>query len=164
MDQNISNSSTGYLQILLLLGFLVPAVLFILTEQNTLKLIQPINRTMRPGQVWLQMIPLFGLFYQFTVVTQISRSLQREFDSYFNDSNDILPAAETHGRKGGRGPLYSSGMAYCWLISISVVVGYALPSLSLLRTPIVLAATIYWIVYWVQLAGYKKKLRTLRPA
>lgn len=148
----------------LLLAFLVPAVFFLLTQQNTLKLIQPINRTINPGQVWLQLIPVFNLYYQFVVVTGISNSLQREFNSYFNDSDSILPDERVTGATGGKRPLYSSGMTYCWLFLISTG-GRWLPSFfSLLSGLVSFAAIVFWIVYWVQLVEYKKKLQGLRPA
>ena len=51
---------SGYLQIILLLVFVVIAVLFLLTQQNTLKAVKPENRLMQPGLVWLQLIPLLG--------------------------------------------------------------------------------------------------------
>lgn len=37
--------------------FVVVAILFLLTQHNTLKAIQPQNRAMSPGEVWLQLIP-----------------------------------------------------------------------------------------------------------
>jgi len=164
MDQNTANSGAAYLQILLLLGFLVPAILFLLTQQNTLKLIQPLNRTIRPGQVWLQLIPVFNLYYQFVVVTGISNSLQREFNSYFNDSDSILPDETVTGATGGKRPVYSSGMAYCWLFVISTVINLLPSYFSIVSGLVSIAGIVYWIVYWVQLAGYKKKLAALRPA
>lgn len=47
----------GYIQILLLIVFIIPVIFFVLTQQRTLELIRPENRLMRPGQVWLQFIP-----------------------------------------------------------------------------------------------------------
>jgi hypothetical protein len=162
MEPVVTHSAFAYLQILLLLVFLLPAVLFILTQQNTLKLIQPLNRKMAPGQVWLQLIPIYGFLQMFTVVARISGSIQREFDSYFNDSSSVLPDASA---VGGKRPLYSIGMTYCWLFVIFVLSGYLLPfSLQLMRGLLGLASTLCWIIYWVQLAGYKKRLQALRPA
>ena len=60
---------------------IVPFILFLLHQQNTLKNVQAHNRTMAPGQVWLQLIPLFGMVWQFIVVTRISESIKRELDS-----------------------------------------------------------------------------------
>lgn len=162
--QDTNDLVMGALGLVLLLGFLVPAVFFLLTQQNTLKLIQPLNRTINPGQVWLQLIPVFNLYYQFVVVTRISNSLQREFNSYFNDSNSILPDETVTGATGGKRPVYSSGIAYCWLFLISTLTRWLPSFLSLLSGLVSLAAIIYWIVYWVQLAEYKKKLKGLRTA
>ena len=164
MQQFTSNFSAGLLQLVLLLGFLVPAVLFLLTQQNTLRLIQPLNRTMRPGQIWLQLIPLFGIFYQFSVVSRISNSLQREFNSYFNDSDSILPDQAPIGARDGKRPTWSAGMAYCWLFVISMVLQWLPSFITMLTSLAALAGIVCWIVYWVQLAGYKKKLQGLRPA
>ncbi|WP_431216648.1 hypothetical protein ACQ86N_19910 [Puia sp. P3] len=149
---------------MLLLLFLVPAILFLLTQQNTLKLIQPLNRTMRPGQIWLQLIPVFNLYYQFVVVAGISDSLQREFNSYFNDSDSILPDATVTEATGGKRPTYSAGLAYCWLFVGSTVLNWFGTSVSIVAGLAALAAMVCWIVYWVQLAGYKKKLKTMAPA
>jgi len=154
--------NTGILQIVLLLGFLVPCILFLLTQQNTLKLIQPRNRTINPGQVWRQLIPIYGWFYQFTVVGQISRSIQREFDSYFIDSDNILPEAPVTAAISGKRPLYSIGMTYCWLVVIATAMGYVLPAVFLLRGPVMLAGMICWVIYWVKLAGYKKRLERMQ--
>jgi hypothetical protein len=162
--QDTADFGMAAMALLLLLGFLVPAVLFLLAQQNTLKLIQPLNRTMRPGQVWLQLIPIFNLYYQFVVVTRISDSLQRELNSYFNDSDSILPDETLTGATGGKRPVYSSGITYCWLFVISTVLNWLPSYLAIVSGLVSLAAIAYWVVYWVQLAGYKKKLEGLRPA
>lgn len=58
----------------LLLAFIVPAILFVLTQYNTLKAIRPENRLLAPGLVWLEFIPFFGQVWQFTVVSRITGS------------------------------------------------------------------------------------------
>jgi len=162
--QDNSDLAAGGLQLILALAFLIPAILFLVTQQNTLRLIQPLNRTMNPGQVWLQIIPLYGLYYQFVVVTRISDALQREFNSHFNDSDSILPDLTTTGAVDGKRPAYAPGMAYCWLFVISTVVSW-LPSFFVMINGLVaIAGIVCLIVYWVQLAGFKKKLQMLRPA
>jgi hypothetical protein len=52
----------------LVLGYLVALILFLIAQQNTLEAIQPQNRKMQPGEMWLQLIPLFNLIWQFIVV------------------------------------------------------------------------------------------------
>ena len=68
----------GYLQIILLLVFIGIAVLFLLTQQNTLKAVRRENRLMQPGLVWLQLIPVVGQIWQFIVVLRIAKSIRKE--------------------------------------------------------------------------------------
>ena len=57
---------------------------------------------MRPGQVWLQLIPLFGQVWQFVVVTRIAGSIQKEIISWEGDS--ILGAEALVIEKGNKRP------------------------------------------------------------
>src|SRR5258705_1620639 len=76
--------------ILIVFGiFLIPWIFFLITQQNTLKAIHPQNRTMPPGQVWLQLIPLFNLAWHFVVVTRISDSIRRQLASENSLSFDL---------------------------------------------------------------------------
>src|ERR1700729_4298381 len=101
---------SGYLQIILLLVFVVIAVLFLLTQQNTLKAVKRENRLMNPGLVWLQLIPLFGQLWQFFVVSRIAKSIRNEIASRQDDSilgfSDIT-AVEEHGKL----PTFTIGIA-----------------------------------------------------
>ena len=58
---------------------LIALVLFLLALQNALKKCAPASRTMEPGKVWLWLIPIFGLVWQFIVVINIAKSLGNEF-------------------------------------------------------------------------------------
>jgi len=138
----------GIIQILLLVAFLAIALFFLLTQVRTLNLIRPENRRMSPGQVWLQLIPLFGLFYQFSVIVRISDSIRNELNSPTGDS---IFAEETIPSK--HRPTYSVGISYSILFCISII------PIPLLKGPVSLAGLILWVVYWLQLAGYKKKIQ-----
>ncbi|HEY4061429.1 MAG TPA: hypothetical protein VGM30_05990 [Puia sp.] len=150
----------GTLQLLLLLAFIVPAVLFMLTQQKTLQALRKPNRLMVPGLVWLQIIPLVGQIWQFFVVSLISGSIKKELASRQDDSilgfSDIA-AVEEHGKR----PTFTLGITYCILICIGFII--FLPNVPALISFIVelssLSGMICWIVYWVQLAGYKRKLK-----
>jgi hypothetical protein len=54
-------------------------VFYLLTLQKALSRCSPENRAMAPGMVWLQLIPLFGLVWQFFNVINIAKSLGAEF-------------------------------------------------------------------------------------
>jgi hypothetical protein len=68
----------GYYQLLFLLLFYLPLVFFLFTLQNTLKIISSENRKMPPANVWLIIIPLFGILWQFIVVSRIADSIKNE--------------------------------------------------------------------------------------
>ncbi|HEX6334701.1 MAG TPA: hypothetical protein VFZ78_10775 [Flavisolibacter sp.] len=126
---------------------IIPFVFFLLTQQKTLRAIQPQNRLMEPGQVWLQLIPLFGTVWQFIVVTRIAKSLQRELASA---SAFSFEQPENTVFENGPLPTYNIGLAYCILVVTSVI--------PVLGTFTGIAAFVCWIAYWIKLSGYKNQI------
>src|SRR5579863_6262009 len=59
--------------------FLIPAIFYLLTLQNALAKCAPVARTMEPGMVWLCIIPLFSVIWNFFVVMALAKSLGNEF-------------------------------------------------------------------------------------
>jgi len=147
---NVINSS-GLIQFLFLALFVIPAIFFILTQQNTLKAVQPQNRIMPAGQVWLQLIPLFGLVWQFFVVIKISDSLRKELAMRNNMFSFENQAAYSFHETQPR-PTYQIGIVYCILICCSVIMP------TLLKGLLALAGMVCWVIYWVQLSNYKRKI------
>ena len=82
-------------QLIAFLLFLTPAVFFLLTQQNTLKAIRRENRRLRPGLVWLQLIPIFNFCWMFVVVTRVADSLYKENVSLMDDSILGVPVFRT---------------------------------------------------------------------
>ncbi len=136
-----------HLQLLLLLGFLIPAILFLLTQHRTLEAIRPENRVMEPGQVWLQLIPIFGLIWMFVVIGKIADSLRNALNESEEDS--IFGGFNV---SSGERPTYNIGIAYAVCFCVSVI------PFPLIKGLAGLAAMVLWIVYWVQLAQFKSKL------
>ncbi len=58
---------------------LVPAIFYLLTLQKALNRCSPECRAMNPGMVWLMLIPLFHIVWQFFVVLNMAKSLAAEF-------------------------------------------------------------------------------------
>lgn len=135
-------------QFLFILLFIIPAIFFFITQQNTLKSIQLITRAMKPGEVWLQLILVFGLIWQFIVVNRIADSIRRELNTpvFSFDQNSDLPLDVSSPR-----PTHSIGVTYCVLICCSVI-----PIIGVLFA---FAGFICWIIYWVQLVSYKTKVQ-----
>lgn len=143
-----ASQSGGLLQLLLIFPLLVVTMFFMLTQARTLDLIRPENRRMSSGQVWLQLIPLFGLFYQFSVIARISDSIRNELNTPTGDSIFAEDTIASNLR-----PTYSVGISYATLFCISLI------PFPLLKGLAGLAGLILWVVYWVQLSGYKKRLK-----
>lgn len=70
--------SPGFIQLIFLALFIVPAIFFLITLQNTLKTISPESRKMPPANVWLMLIPLFNIIWQFIMIDKIARSISNE--------------------------------------------------------------------------------------
>lgn len=113
---------------------LLPGIFFLLTLQNTLKIISPENRKMPPANVWLLFIPLFNIVWQFIVVDKISESIGAECAR--------LNITATENK-----PTYSIGLAWniCNLLSIIPFVGFAV--------------LVLFILYWVKVNEYKNLIK-----
>lgn len=133
----------------LLIGLVIGLVIFIfyaLTLSGALKQCSPQNQRMSPGQVWLLIIPVFGQIWHFFVVSRIAESLAAEFKSRH------LPVEEEK-------PGYNVGIAYC-ILSVSSYIQYlGIPVVGQLAS---LAGFVCWIIYWVRINRYKKRLEEHR--
>ena len=109
--------------------------------QNTLRAIDVENQRMRPGQVWLIMIPIFNFVWAFICVQKISESIEAQYRSR---NMYVEPK-----------PTYNVGLAWAILrcTTIIPVIGY----LS------AFAEIICFLVYWVKLAEFKKSILQLPP-
>jgi hypothetical protein len=163
------------LQILLLLGFLIPAILFIFTQQRTLDVIQLENRLTSPGSAWMQLIPIFGFVWQFILVNRIAGSIQNEIVARQDDS--ILGVAdETSLKIMNKRPTLAIGLSYCILTCIGIFLNMFLTAPvpardgshaeasagELLALLCILSGIICWIIYWVQLSIWKRKILEIR--
>ena len=117
--------------------FIISQIFYLMTMQSTFGAIAPAHRTMPPGQVWLQLIPLFGLVWGFIIVNNLERSIQAEEKARDVRFTDVRPS-------------YTVGLAMCILKCLFFV-----PVLSIIFG---LAALACWIVYWVSAASFKNHL------
>lgn len=133
--------SGGELMVLLVFAgiMLIPAILYVLMLQNTLKLISIENRSIEPTHVWLLFIPVFNLVWQFIVVNRLATSITKEC----NARNIPVPTA----------PGYSVGLVFCicnclsWIPILGAIIG--------------LVGFVCWIIHWVTIGGYKKRLEIM---
>lgn len=119
---------------------IIPLIFYLLTLQNTFNVISAENSKMKPGEVWLTLIPLFGLVWQFIVVNRLADSLKAEFDAKNMKVDEERPGA-------------GIGLAYCILFCCSVI-----PFVNFLTG---IAGIICWIIYWSKINNYRIKLKQI---
>ena len=115
---------------------LIPIAFFCLTLQKCLNRCSPQCRTMSPGKVWLLLIPLFNLIWQFVIVSRIASSLANEFKL-----RNIIKEAE---------PGKSLGLAFCILFVCGLI-----PIVSLFAG---MAGMVCGILYWMKIAKYSAEI------
>jgi len=113
------------------------AIAYIMTLSNALKKCSPAARTMQPGMMWLLLIPLLNLVWNFLAVNAISDSLGNEFR--LRGMQNVEPQP---GRSVGM-PMAICGA--CCLI----------PFLGVLASLVYL---VLWIMYWIKVWSLSKIL------
>jgi hypothetical protein len=111
----------------LAIGLVIQAILCWLT-MNCFKALPPEHRKMEPAQVWLLMIPLFNLVWNFFVFPRLSDS----FRSYFDGKPDE-GVTDDCGRK--------LGMAYAICAAASVI-----PCVGFVAWPAALVIVVVFLV------------------
>lgn len=139
MEKILLIGNLGAIEIILIILILViiPFILYLVTLQNTLKLVSFENRKMEPGLVWLTLIPIFGFIWQFFMVKNIADSLRLEFE---------MREIPTDEEKPG----YGIGIAYSVLFCCNII-----PTIGGFTS---LAGLICLGIYWNKINGYKRML------
>lgn len=138
-------NDTYFYQLLMLgflLLFLIPAIFYLITLQNTLKAIAPENRMMPPGNVWLLLIPLFNVVYHFITTARIADSIKNECIRL------NIPLQEER-------PTYNLGITMMIIYIASTILNY-ISTLAIIGSVGSIACMVYWIMYWVKVNSYRK--------
>ncbi|PVD53752.1 hypothetical protein DC498_04380 [Terrimonas sp.] len=141
MNDNLVPYFTILFALLIFIAALVPAIFFVLTLQKTLNVISPESRRMRPGQVWLLLIPFFNLVWLFITVSRIADSIKNE--------SMRLHITTDEGR-----PTYGIGLIMC-IFYVTGSILYQLRFIPLTGAIFSLAGIICWILYWIKVNDYK---------
>ncbi|CAN5857546.1 hypothetical protein BH11BAC7_BH11BAC7_07510 [soil metagenome] len=122
---------------ILVLGVFVLNIFYLINLQNTLEQVSPENRKMSPGQVWLALIPLFSLVWNFLMIGYIADSLRDEFRKRNIPSDEERPG-------------YQLGLWVC----ILPLTGW-IPILGAFAS---IGGLVCWIMYWIKMSRYKNIL------
>lgn len=63
-------------------------IMELIALSNCLSEIEPRNRTMEPGMVWLNLIPLFNLVWIFITMIRVAESLRNEYEDRDLEGDD----------------------------------------------------------------------------
>ena len=131
---------TGLLFFLIFLIIILASVCYLFTLQNTLKKISVENRKINPEKVWLLLIPIYNIYFNFIVVIRLSESLKSEFEKRKIDIGNSQPG-------------YNIGIAHCCFLLLSLF--------SFINEVGIVAnffGTIFWVGYWISISRYSKLL------
>jgi len=98
---------------------------------------------MQPGLVWLLLVPLFNIIWNFFVVLAIAKSLGNELRLRTIPSDDPEPGK-------------SIGIAMCICGTCGIV-----PFLNILTG---LVQFVLWIIYWAKIAEFSRRLDQVAAA
>jgi hypothetical protein len=116
---------------------LIISIFYLMTMSKALSLCSPRNRTMEPGMVWLNLIPLLNFVWMFITVSRVSESLKNEF----------------YDRRLPEDPDYGKGLGITFnVLNLLGVIPCIGPVFSLI-------GLICFIIYWVKIAGFNSKLQ-----
>jgi hypothetical protein len=126
-----------FLALALVALILIPKIFYLITLQSTLRAISEENRKMPPNNVWLQLIPLFGIVWHFIIIKNMADSISAEA----NFKNIKIDEQK---------PAYNIGLAMCILDCFFII-----PYLNFLTG---VASLICFILYWIKINTYKGKI------
>ncbi len=117
-------------------------IFYLLTLSRCFKHIAPHNRRMEPGLVWLNLIPCVQNIWIFFTTSKLADSLRAEYrDRQISGDRD-------YGRQ--------LGVMYPVLALLGII-----PYIGGIFS---LASLVCWIMYWVKIAGYNRRLSETSPA
>jgi hypothetical protein len=122
---------------LLCLGVIAIGIVYISFLSGILRKCSPASRTMEPGMVWLLLVPLVNIVWNFLVVSALAKSLANEFRLRNIPSIDPEPGK-------------SIGIAMCVCGACSII-----PILGILAG---LGNFALWIAYWSKMAEFSRRL------
>jgi ascorbate-specific PTS system EIIC-type component UlaA len=132
-----NNTGVAVISILFLLGFLAVYIFFILTQQWTMQAVSAENRKMPPGNLWLQLIPIFNFYWQFVIVNRLSASIALEYERLNIEKKELYPTR-------------AIGMA-TWVI-------YFIALIPVIKTIATIAWIVCFIIYWVKINECRKQI------
>lgn len=122
---------------------LIPRIFYILTLRKALKKCAPASLTLDRGLIWIHLVPVAHLVFDFFIVLGMAKSLRNEFARRGLYVTDPMPGQ-------------AIGLSLCICACCSII-----PLLGVLAA---LGTLVLWVVYWVKMADYSRLLDAQQPA
>lgn len=118
---------------------LLPMIFYLLNLQKAMEQVSPDLRKISPGSVWLLLIPVFGVIWNFIMVGHIADSLSAEYQRRNMPRNE--------DRLG-----YQTGMTMA-ILQVCGIIPFIGPIAGIV-------GLVFWILYWVKVNGYRTQLES----
>ena len=130
-----------WIMIIFLPAVLIPFIFYLVALQKVLAVIAPESRMMAPAKVWLLLIPLFNIVWQFIVIKRIADSIKNECTQL------NIPIEEER-------PTYALGLTTTLLYLTSLILNRKQYQ-PIIGSNMIITSFVCWIIYWLKIVGYK---------
>ncbi len=139
-EEAMAGALAGVLVIGIVVGlavWLIPTIFYCLSMSKCLRSVPEGQRKLSPGLVWLLLIPLFNLVWNFFVVARVSGSLE---------------AGAKSAGKAIDGNGWGVGLTFCILSACSIL------PIPLINFLVAVGALVCWIIWWIKAVGLRKHI------
>jgi hypothetical protein len=116
---------------------LLPRIFYLISMQRAVARCDPSARSIPPGLVWLAMVPLLSMVWDFVVVVAVGRSLGNEY------ARRNRPLAYSF-------PGLGFGISFCVLNLLIWI-----PLINMVAVPV---AVVLWLIFWVKISRLSSRL------
>ncbi len=134
----------------ILMMLIAPVVFYLLSLRKALTFASPENRKMRPGLVWLNLLPPVSVIWHFYTVLKVSETITSILGNQRGDGGRFFGLAASLAWLG------------CW---VALFWGEAAPAWVLTgRNELVLATLVLWVFYWIKVGSCNTQLQRIYNA
>ncbi|MEQ1521425.1 MAG: hypothetical protein ABL936_09170 [Aestuariivirga sp.] len=138
---------------LVLLLIFLPKVLYLLSVQKTLKLIPEQHRKLSPGLVWLGLIPILYLLWNFIVVSRMRQS----FES-LKAAGQLEDDVDGGYLMGLVSSIFSAGGLIANVASSAILDEASETMYAIVGSAILMGWIATWIINWVQIVSSRRAI------
>jgi hypothetical protein len=141
----------GIQEFFIIVLIFIPRVFYLRSLKLTLAQCSPDNRSLKPGLVWLQLIPGFEIIWQVVLSIVISKSVTREFN-----------ARRIEGSTSAAlflGIAMSTTMVLLTVHEVILIRIIQMPIFWLTyRLIVLILLLVFWLKYWIEVTRLRKKI------